>query len=91
MTTVQFHSNERAGHVEVLVKVGPEGEATTRAGVLRMAPEIWEQLEAYLGAARDSAWMEYPEEDRATIPDVAVVPVVVEVRAPQFEPEWGDE
>jgi hypothetical protein len=25
------------------------------------------------------------------MPDVRVVPVVVQVRAPQFEPEWDDE
>jgi hypothetical protein len=81
MTTVQFHSNERAGHVEVLVTVGPDGEATTRAGVLRMAPEIWEELESFLVAARQAVFK----------PDVRVVPVVVQVRAPQFEPEWGDE
>jgi hypothetical protein len=33
----------------------------------------------------------YPEEEKATMPDVRVVPVVVQVRAPQFEPEWDDE
>jgi hypothetical protein len=91
VTTVQFHSNERAGHVEVLVRVGPGEEATTRAGVLRMTPEIWEALEGYLEAARLTAWTVYPEEEKATMPDVRVVPVVVQVRAPQFEPEWDDE
>jgi hypothetical protein len=89
VTTVQFHSNERAGHVEVLVKVGPGEEATTRAGVLRMTPEIWEKLENFLVAARQAVWREYPF--GATMPDVRVVPVVVQVRAPQFEPEWDDE
>jgi hypothetical protein len=90
VTTVQFHSNERAGHVEVLVRVGPGEEATTRAGVLRMAPEIWEELEGYLNAARESAWIEYARVP-AEMPDVRVVPVVVQVRAPQFEPDWDDE
>jgi hypothetical protein len=89
VTTVQFHSNERAGHVEVLVKVGPGEEATTRAGVLRMTPEIWEKLENFLVAARQAVWREYPFGEG--MPDVRVVPVVVQVRAPQFEPEWDDE
>jgi hypothetical protein len=90
VTTVQFHSNERAGHVEVLVRVGAGEEATTRAGVLRMAPEIWEELETWLNAAREAVWTEYAQ-GPAEMPDVRVVPVVVQVRAPQFEPEWGDE
>jgi hypothetical protein len=89
VTTVQFHSNERAGHVEVLVKVGPGEEATTRAGVLRMTPEIWEKLENFLVAARQAVWREYPFGEG--MPEVRVVPVVVQVRAPQFEPEWDDE
>jgi hypothetical protein len=88
VTTVQFHSNERAGHVEVLVRVGPGEEATTRAGVLRMAPEIWEQLENFLVAARQAVWREYPFGEG--MPEVRVVPVVVQMRAPQFEPEWDD-
>jgi hypothetical protein len=90
VTTVQFHTNERDGHTEVLVKVGPGEEATTRAGVLRMTAEIWDRLEIWLNAAREAAWTEYPPEERATIPNVRVVPVVVQVRAPQFEPEWDD-